>query len=46
MKKNFETPEVELEKFNVEDVLTTSTTDGKIEIEDGTGNPGDIFDNL
>ena len=27
MKKNFETPEVELEKFQVEDVLTTSVWD-------------------
>ena len=27
MKKNFETPEVELEKFQIEDALTTSIGD-------------------
>jgi hypothetical protein len=42
MKKMFENPEVELEKFQVEDVLTNSTGDaGFVEDEDG-----DISDDL
>ena len=42
MKKNFETPEVELEKFQVEDVLTTSNpTQDNAGIQDDL-NPGDI----
>ena len=36
MKKMFENPEVELEKFQIEDVLTASTpTNGGLDIGDG-----------
>lgn len=40
MKKNYEKPEVELEKFQVEEVLTSSTTsweDSKAEDSDVSG---------
>lgn len=43
MKKNFETPEVEMEKFQVEDVLTTSgTEDNKKNWEPTDANDFDI----
>lgn len=37
MKKNYEKPEVELEKFQVEEVLTTSWEDSKAEDSDVSG---------
>jgi len=44
MKKMFENPEVELEKFQVEDVLTNSTGNGNLGVDDGEA--GDYGEDL